>query len=139
MRNTIFTVICTLLALTFTACSDDDDVVDPLLFNHWITEDEEITLSIDKEGTFEWGMKRGTEPTGYLIIQGHWFIKNNSLQLVASSPCDWCKGKRQFRYNLIVKKDGANYFVLELTEYDLWPHRNSSSTLHLIPRFCYIA
>lgn len=127
-----------LFALIFVACSDEDNDINPLLFNHWITEDEEITLSIDKEGTFEWGMKRGTEPTGYLIIQGHWFIKNNSLQLVASSPCDWCKGKRQFRYNLIVKNDGANYFELELTEYDLWPHRNSSSTLHLIPRFCYI-
>ena len=138
MRKTIIAALCTLFVLTFVACSDEDDVIDPLICNNWASDDGEIRLYIDEDGTFEWGMKRESEPTGYLIIQGRWFVKNNSLRLVASHPCDWCKGKRQFRYKITAKKGkygSLYYYDLELNEYDLWTHRNISTPLHLNTEF----
>lgn len=146
MKTTIFAALCTLFSLTFTACSNDDNNINPLIFNNWNwgTADDEIILCIFKNGTFEWGFKNPIQPTGnlptaYLITQGRWEATSNKLLLIASNPRDWNKGRRQFRYKITNKKDGINdYYELEMQEYDPLTHKDISTPLHLFLRGNYL-
>ena len=128
-----------LFALIFVACSDEDNDINPLLFNHWRYGEDGITLSIYKDGTFAWGLRNSDQsylpitylPITYLITQGRWEATGNKLLLVAYATDNWTKERRQFRYKITNKKDGINdYYELEMQEYDLITHKTISSPLH---------